>query len=211
MKQYQHFTHTQQEYIIELRGKNLSIRRIAEILNTDKSKIQRFVLRFRPQPKSRSDITHLVSGSEKASTTYLDSLKGLDFQQWNNKIGIPKQKKQGLPHQFPFDYEWKVFNELFLEDGSARDRHVAWLASRGLGKSETAIRILCWLATRTDNLRGSEMMLITGNRQALANDLCNRIKEIFRDAYLPDTAANVVNLNGVRTEGYPASGHNKCR
>lgn len=137
----------------------------------------------------------------------IDKLKGLDFARWNEVIGLPVQKKPGLPQQFPFPYEWTVFNELFKEEGSPKDRHVAWLASRGIGKSETAIRILAWLATKDDNLKGSEMMLITGNRQALSNDLCSRIKFLFKDANLPDTAANVVELNGVHIEGYPASGH----
>jgi hypothetical protein len=94
------------------------------------------------------------------------------------------------------------------EDGSPKDRHVSWLASRGLGKSETAIRILCYLATRDDSLAGSEMMLVTGNGQYLANDLCKRIKHLplFKGC-LDNTATNIVELNGVHIEAYPASGH----
>jgi len=82
----------------------------------------------------------------------------------------PTQAEARASPTIPIPYEWTVFSELFKE-GSPKDRNVAWLASRGIGKSEMAIRILSWLATRDDSLKGSEMMIITRNRQNLKRSL----------------------------------------
>ncbi len=118
-------------------------------------------------------------------------------------MGLPYKVGRGqLP--FPYPYEWTVFNELFKVDGSPKDKHVAWLAARGIGKTETAIRILCYLATRDDSLKGSEAMIITGNRASLSYSIISRIKSLMHAANLQDSGMSYVDLNGVHIEGYPA-------
>ncbi|GEM_PF-1113828 len=136
--------------------------------------------------------------------TFLESLKGLDFAQWNLKVGWPRPKpgKDQLP--FPLPFQSKIFNALMIEDGSPKDRHVCWLGSRGLSKTETCIRILCYIATRNDDLRGSEMMIITGSRASLSYSIISRIKHLMKNANLDDSGMSYVDLNGVHIEGYPS-------
>lgn len=157
-----------------------------------------------PTRQADTDTTTTTTTTTKSNINILDSLKGLDFQQWNDRIGLPTKHNVEQPI---FPYEWTVFNTLMQEDGSPKDRHVAWLASRGLGKTTLATRILSFLCTRDDNLRDSEMQVITGNRQALANSIIKKFKVLFKDAYLEDTAADTVVINGVTIVAYPASGH----
>lgn len=140
---------------------------------------------------------------ETDSNGFLQSLKGLNFKDWNLKVGLPTKQGRG-ELTFPFPYQWSVFNSLMEETGSPRDRHVAWLGSRGQGKTEFGIRFLCWLATRNDDLRGSEQMIITGSRASLSYSIISRIKLLMKDANLIDSAMSYVNLNGVHIEGYPA-------
>jgi hypothetical protein len=91
-----------------------------------------------------------------------------------------------------------------IENGSPKDRHVCWLGSRGLSKTETSIRILCYLATRNDDLKGSEMMIITGSRASLSYSIISRIKVLMKDANLDDSGMSYVDINSVHIEGYPA-------
>jgi hypothetical protein len=118
-------------------------------------------------------------------------------------VGLPTKAGRGeLP--FPYPYEWTIFNELFKVDHSPKDKHVAWLAARGIGKTETSIRILCYLSTRDDSLKGSEMMIITGNRASLSYSIIARIKTLMREANLEDSGMSYVDINGIHVEGYPA-------
>ncbi|MGB7955958.1 MAG: hypothetical protein WCF23_18440 [Candidatus Nitrosopolaris sp.] len=150
-----------------------------------------------------SSYRNLAQPKQETDNSFLKSLKGLNFADWNKKVGLPTKAGRGeLP--FPYPYEWTVFNELFKIDGSPKDRHVAWLAARGIGKTETSIRILCYLATRNDDLKGSEIMIITGNRASLSYSIISRIKTLMKDANLQDSGMSYVDINGIRVEGYPA-------
>jgi hypothetical protein len=140
----------------------------------------------------------------ETDNSFLNSLKGLDFAEWNLKVGLPIPKPGREQLHFPLPFQWSIFNELMKEDGSPKDRHVAWLGSRGLSKTETCIRILCYLATKDDSLRNSSMMIITGSRASLSYNIISRIKNLMHKANLDDSSMSYVNLNGIRIEGFPS-------
>jgi hypothetical protein len=139
----------------------------------------------------------------QTDNSFLNKLKGLDFAEWNKTVGLPVKPGRG-ELQFPFPYQWTVFNELMKEEGSPKDRHCAWLGSRGQGKTEFGIRFLSWLATKDDSLKGSEIMIMTGNRASLSYSIISRIKHLLRDANLEDSAMSYIDVNGVHIEGYPS-------
>ncbi|WP_162476599.1 terminase large subunit domain-containing protein [Nitrososphaera sp. AFS] len=188
--------------MIEWTRKRIPYRQIADYLEVDRGVVQRYQQKIQLPNEATVDITSSVSG--------LDKLKGLSFEDWNQAIGLPTKPGRGpLPI---YDYEMTIFNELMKVEGNHKDRHLALLAARGLGKTELATRIISYLCTKDDSLKGSEMMVITGNRQSLSNNIVKRIKNTFRNGgiYLEDSAASYVDINGVHIEGYPAAGHTEA-
>jgi phage terminase large subunit-like protein len=153
-----------------------------------------------------SSFKSLATSKDDAHTdtnSFLKTLKGLDFAQWNKKVGLPVKPGRG-ELQFPFPYQWTIFNSLMQVENNEKDRHCAWLGSRGQGKTEFGIRFLSWLATRNDDLQGSEIMIITGSRASLSYTIISRIKHLMQEARLEDSAMSYVDINGVHIEGYPA-------
>lgn len=76
-----------------------------------------------------------------------------------------------------------------------------------MGGSELILRLMCWMCLKDDKLSGSQMCIVTGNRLELSVALINRIKGLIStidNGIRFDTKETVVQLNGIRIEGYPS-------
>jgi hypothetical protein len=123
---------------------------------------------------------------------------------FNHAISLPQ--KHGVEHPL-YDYQKLVFDALFTEDGTIKDRHVAVLKASGIGLSELALRIVAWLCLKDDNLKGSQICHITGPRIDLSVALMQRLKQLFyRKNLVADFGSKetVAVLNNVRVECFPS-------
>ncbi len=122
---------------------------------------------------------------------------------FNHIIGLPVKDKKEYPL---FDYEELLFNQLFSINGDFRDRHMWVLKSTGLGITEFFLRVIGWLCTKDDKLKGSQVCIVTGPRIELSVTLIDRLKGLFYNklAILFSNKETVLDLNGVRIEVYPS-------
>jgi len=105
-----------------------------------------------------------------------------------------------------FDYEIKLFDELFLFDGNFKDKHLWVLKSTGLGITEWTLRIIAWLCTRDASLSNSQICIVTGPRLEIAITLINRLKAIFYNklSVTFSKKETVLELNDCRIEVFPS-------
>jgi hypothetical protein len=124
---------------------------------------------------------------------------------WNHIVGLPVKDKKEHPL---YDYEELLFNQLFSinADFSFRDKHLWVLKSTGLGITEFFLRVIGWLCTKDDSLKGSQVCIVTGPRIELSVTLIDRLKGLFYNklAILFSNKETVLDLNGVRIEVYPS-------
>lgn len=98
-----------------------------------------------------------------------------------------------------------LFDRLFTNQESFKDKNLWVLKSTGLGITEFFLRIIGWLCTKDDSLKGSQVCIVTGPRVELSITLIDRLKTLFYS--LGVVFANketVLELNGVRIEVYPS-------
>jgi hypothetical protein len=147
------------------------------------------------QYKLASDLLGLSSNSNLE----LESLKGLPF--WNNgfnfniAIGLPIKDGQSLPL---FDYELDIIKAL------STHKHIWVLKATRLGITELILRYIAWLCLKDDELKGSQVCIVTGPRIDLAIDLIDRLKALFYDFTTFNTKETVLELNGVHIEAFPS-------
>ena len=105
-----------------------------------------------------------------------------------------------------YDYETKLFNELYSINGDFKDKHLWVLKSTGLGITEFFLRVIGWLCTRDDSLKGSQVCIVTGPRLELAITLIDRLKGLFYNnlGIVFSNKETVLELNGVRIEAFPS-------
>ena len=156
-------------------------------------------------------------------TNQLEQLKDLPFYDWNSNttvndsslasesrskselsgtfnhaIGLPEKYGQPMPL---FDYEQLLFDTI------QTTKHLWVKKATGLGVTEFMLRYMAWLCFRDDNLKGTQMLVITGPREDLAIGLVERMKNLFRESLNVtfDTKETVIELNGVHIEAYPSN------
>jgi late competence protein required for DNA uptake (superfamily II DNA/RNA helicase) len=79
------------------------------------------------------------------------------------------------------DYEQTIINLLEPEQSSdIKNKHLFILKATGLGLTELTLRYMVYLATRDNALANSTMCIVTGPRIDLAENLIQRIKNLFR-------------------------------
>jgi hypothetical protein len=160
-------------------------------------------------PKQFKYANNILLGSNSLAATAndLSILRNLPFwnesgNNFNTLIGLPI--KDNIPHPI-YDYEIKLFNELFSLDGSFKDKHLWILKSTGLGITEWTLRIIAWLCTRDDQFKNSQICIVTGPRIELAITLIDRLKGLFSN--LGIVFANketVLELTSCRVEAFPS-------
>jgi hypothetical protein len=124
---------------------------------------------------------------------------------FNHIVGLPQKDKQEFPL---FDYEKLLFEQLFVSKiyTNFKDKHLWILKSTGLGITEFFLRIIGWLATRDDSLKGTQVCIVTGPRIELSVTLIDRLKALFYSklGIIFSNKETVLELNGVRIEVYPS-------
>jgi hypothetical protein len=155
------------------------------------------------------------------SSSSLQLLKGKEFWIWdkqehrqefiktsgsccfNHIVGLPQKDKRYHPL---YDYEDLLFKRLFSNDGQFKDKHLWVLKSTGLGITEFFLRIIGWLCTKDDAMKGSQVCIVTGPRIELSVTLIDRLKALFYSklGILFSNKETVLELNGVRIEVYPS-------
>ncbi len=128
---------------------------------------------------------------------------------WNHFIGLPE--KNGIKHpmypyeQMLFDDFMRSYRDEMLDDG-AKHRFFAILKATGLGMTEFVIRLMAWLATRSNEYKGKRFGIIAGIRQEIVDEIMSRLVGLFaRFPFLGvRQVKNKIHLNGVAIEGYPA-------
>lgn len=105
-----------------------------------------------------------------------------------------------------YDYERLLYEKLFTNDQSFKDKHLWILKSTGLGITEFFLRIIGWLCTKDDSLKGSQVCIVTGPRLELSITLMNRLKALFygKLGIIFSNKETVLELNGVRMEAFPS-------
>ena len=165
----------------------------------------------------RKKITNLDPPSQQ--TRLFELLKNKPFWIWNTRqhkledrrtngyccfnhiIGLPKKKLTERPL---FDYE-KIICDALKEN-----KHIWIKKATGLGVTEFMLRYIAWLCLKDDNLKGSQMCIVTGPRIDLAITLIDRIKKLFYDNEKEkininfNTRETELELNGVRIEAFPS-------
>jgi len=122
---------------------------------------------------------------------------------FNHIIGLPVKNAKEFPL---FDYEKLLFERLFTDQESFKDKHLWVLKSTGLGITEFFLRVIGWLCTKDDSLKGSQVCIVTGPRVELSITLIDRLKAIFynRLGIIFQNKETVLELNGVKIEVYPS-------
>jgi hypothetical protein len=122
---------------------------------------------------------------------------------FNHILGLPQKDKKEFPL---FDYEQLLYEKLFTNRQSFKDKHLWVLKSTGLGITEFFLRIIGWLCTKDDSLKNSQICIVTGPRLELSITLMNRLKALFYSklGIIFSNKETVLELNGVRIEAFPS-------
>src|SRR5215216_5030403 len=149
---------------------------------------------------------------------------------WNHLVpGLPT--KNGVIHPL-YDYEKILFRALeipsYLNAGTVSRNKIdknkvvektaieplypqkvgrlAVLKSTGIGATEFFIRWICWKCMVNDDLKGSDVCIITGPREQLSIDILDRIRKLFLPHGITfDTNKQTLFINGVRIRSYPSN------
>src|SRR5215203_4601445 len=154
-------------------------------------------------------------------------LKGKDFWDWNEGekhqaqdkdgdgqidccfnhiMGLP-QNKPGLPRTI-FNFQKQYLDLLFEKTNDITDKHLWIKKATGIGGTAIFLRVMVWLATRDDALAGSHMCIVTGPNQSLANDLIQRVRELFIDhpeVQFPVDSVTRIQIKNVMFQAYPSN------
>ena len=130
---------------------------------------------------------------------------------FNELIGLPEKAGKRYPL---FDYEEIIFRALeekeFLCENSdpvtieRKANHLLVLKSAGLGLTTFFLRYLSWLCLKDDKLKGRDILILSGPREALSVDLITRLRQMFLPSFGTtfDTRETTLFLNGVRIRAF---------
>jgi hypothetical protein len=83
--------------------------------------------------------------------------------------------------------------------------HLAVLKSAGLGLTTLILRYIAWKCCRNDDWKGTDVIILTGPRQSLSNDLITMLKNLFIPFGITfDTNVSTLFLNGCRIRAFPS-------
>jgi hypothetical protein len=93
-----------------------------------------------------------------------------------------------------------------VTDALDSHKHLWIKKSTGLGISELMLRYITWLCLRDNQLRDSQICIVTGPRIDLAITHIDRMKRLFepKGHIYFDTKETVIELNGVLIEAFPS-------
>jgi hypothetical protein len=83
--------------------------------------------------------------------------------------------------------------------------HLLVLKSAGLGLTTLLLRYIAWNCLKDDSWKDTDVVILTGPRQELSNDLITRLKQLFLSFGITfDTKVSTLILNGVRVRAFPS-------
>jgi hypothetical protein len=133
-----------------------------------------------PTAEEEEKYRKLMTEAELKSAHKIENIK-------NAHADVQNQKSQELVYPF------KV-------------KHVFIKKATGLGVTEFIIRIMVWLATKNDDYKGSQMVVVTGPNQDLAIKVIKRMKGMFEPHGITfDSKETVLNLNGCEIQAFPSN------
>ena len=131
---------------------------------------------------------------EQPSNPFLDSLKGLTFEQFWAKIGNPTKNNKEIGI---LPYETTVVNALEIH------KLLYVLKATGLGITELILRWLAWMMTKGDSLQGKTGFIVCGPREQLAITLIDRMKAFFPNEAFETDKLTII-LNGSKLIAMPS-------
>ncbi len=138
---------------------------------------------------------------------YWIQFKGLSWQEFNEKIGMPintKTKQRTKIYQYEDD---------LIED-TIQHRKIWVKKATGLGITEIYIRFIAWLCTKDDTFRNNQVdvsvVIFTGTRTRLAVQIIERLKNLFHD-YAFEERETIGYVNGAKIESFPSSSTETAR
>lgn len=162
--------------------------------------------------KLNQDLTFQKARSEISSITgdnsdYWNQFKGLSWQQFNEKIGMPLNVKTKLQTKI-YQYE----NDLIE---SYLNHKMVWVKkATGLGITEITIRFIAWMCTRDDQFKDNQIdvsvVIFTGTRTRLAVQIIDRLKGLFKDRIFEERET-IGYINGAKIESFPSSSTETAR
>jgi len=141
---------------------------------------------------------YLGQNDKPSDEKYWKQFKGLTFDQFWDKIGRPVKHGEGKP---VLGYEKEILEQL------AKTKYIRVKKATGLGITEFVLRWIAWKCTTDNDYQTRQIdvsvILITGNRIDLAEQLIRRIKAFFPE-YNFESKATVCEINGARLEAFPS-------
>jgi len=134
-------------------------------------------------------------------TEYWDQFKGLTWEGFNEKIGMPLNTKTGLPTKI-YQYEDDLIIDIL------KHRRVWVKKATGMGITEIVNRFIAWMCTRDDEFKNNEIdvsvAIITGASSKLTVRIIERIKDLFINHKFEERET-IGYINGARVEAFPSS------
>ncbi len=138
---------------------------------------------------------------------YWTQFKGLSWQEFNEKIGMPINTKTKQRTKI-YQYE----DDLILD--TIQHRKIWVKKATGLGITEIYIRFIAWLCTKDDTFRNNQVdvsvVIFTGTRTRLAVQIIERLKNLFHD-YAFEERETIGYVNGAKIESFPSSSTETAR
>jgi hypothetical protein len=164
--------------------------------------------------KEQHDSTPTIKWIPNRSNRYKNSCC------FNHYITLPKKGNRYHPL---YDYEKVLFDCLekpgYMNSSPALNDYehpeplypqkvgrLALVKSTGIGATEFFIRYIVWKCVVNDDLKGSDICIITGPREQLSIDILNRIRQLLLPLGITfDTKQTTLFINGVRIRSYPSN------
>src|SRR3990167_10195797 len=145
-----------------------------------------------------------VSGD---NSDYWIQFKGLSWQQFNEKIGMPLNTKTKKTTKI-YQYEDDLIQDILKHK-------MVWVKkATGLGITELINRFIAWMCTKDDQFKDNQIdvsvVIFTGTRTRLAVQIIERIKGLFKD-YVFEERETIGYINGAKIESFPSSSTETAR
>ena len=138
------------------------------------------------------------------NSNYWNQFKGLSFQEFNEKIGMPINTKTKLRTKI-YQYEDDLIQD------TLKHRKIWVKKATGLGITEIYIRFIAWLCVKDDTFKDNQVdvsvVIFTGTRTRLAVQIIERLKNLFVD-YIFEERETIGYVNGAKIESFPSSSMN---
>lgn len=134
----------------------------------------------------------LEQQNQTTQTQYFDRFKGKPFWLWdlerhqnefsrtngkccfNHVVGLPQKNNQPRPL---YQFQRELVSALQSDD----KKLIACVKARGTGLSEIACRFMCYLCTRDKQMQNKNMVILTGIRENLSEELLHRFRNLLPD------------------------------